>query len=151
VNLAVVALELEGTHFRTAPRGPPAPAAGAAAGAAAAGAAGEAGAAQGTDVASLAGKSAAEVHWQLLRDDLGGAVTAAAHLEAHQAAFEHRERVQDFWLKDWTHEGFTLREAKAQMTKNDTNLSWVQQWFRLGLPDVARHFMNRALESGLWS
>ena len=135
----MVALELEGTHFRTAPTGPaPAPAAGAAA------------AAPGTDMASLAGKSGAAVHWQLLRDDLGGAVAAAAHLEAHQAAHDHRRLLQEFWLKDWTHQGFTLREASAQLLQNDSQaVSWVQQWFRSGLPDVARHFINRTLNPSL--
>ena len=115
-RLGVVGVELEGTHNRRA----------------AAAAAAEAGTWEVHDPATLReieGADAKETRWRLQRDDLVGAVEEAARRRASAEALDHRRRVQEFWLEDWTHEGLTLHDAAEMVGNGNKSAAWAREWF----------------------
>ena len=77
----------------------------------------------------VARMSPREQHWHLLRDEMADLVERAVQKRAKEAAFEHRGLVQEFWLKDWTHQGLTLNEAAQQVIKGKRDSEWAREWF----------------------
>jgi hypothetical protein len=113
VKLSVVGLEMQGLHSRTLGTEQHSWAG-----------------AGGVGKKKLAGKSPQEIHWHLMRDELADLVEQAVQRRAKGSAHEHRAQVQDFWLKDWTHQGMTLAEAAQQVVKLKKDSEWAREWFK---------------------
>ncbi|EEH60035.1 uncharacterized protein MICPUCDRAFT_49830 [Micromonas pusilla CCMP1545] len=75
------------------------------------------------------GLSAIDVHWRLQREDVVEAAAEAARRRSAFAQHCRREQIQEYWLRDWTHEGKTLGDVNHAILEETMSLPDAKRWF----------------------